>query len=640
MRTIAIPTLLMTACLDYGLHQEVEVEPEEILEEICNGEDDNGDGSIDEGFGDLDADGTADCVDFACEVEEVPSGSVPLDADCGFDIDSPWNVTEEWAWRSRGSMTTPLIANLTDTDFDGDIDLYDTPNIVVVTLGDFSSFSDRLTVLTGDNGEDIWSMEGIYALGVPAIADATGDGNPEIVAFADDGSPILLGADGTVMWQAEGTVRDFLPGSSVPQAVVADLDGDGRAEIVADDLVLDGPTGAVLARLAVSPLIPYTNPTVGDLDLDGTQEIVYGGIVFDPQGNMEWSSTLLGTETDIGHWSAILDVDGDPEGEVVFIAERQVQIYEADGSLKTSWSAGTDKVAPPCAADFDGDGATEVAFASRHELYLFELDGTEIWRQTVSDNSGMAGCSGYDVDGDGAYEILYADEGTMRIMDGPTGETRWVTEDHSSATAFEYPTVADVDRDGSAEIVYVSWGYADHMGLHVLGHDGDGWAKSGSTWPNTDFAVTNVEADASLPADIPLYWQEHNTFRARPVIDQPGANLAIAFDDLCAAACEPERPVEVAVIVENIGDSEAALDTQVALYALDGDDEIFLDVQPLGAALPSGRHSATLVFSLTTDELSADGLLARVDDDGIGIGSVGECDEDDNEDVLLDLPCQ
>ena len=70
--------------------------------------------------------------------------------------------------------------------------------------------------------------------------------------------------------------------------------------------------GAVLARLAVSPLIPYTNPTVGDLDLDGTQEIVYGGTVFDPQGNMEWSSTLLGTETDIGHWSAILDVDGDP----------------------------------------------------------------------------------------------------------------------------------------------------------------------------------------------------------------------------------------------------------------------------------------------------------------------------------------
>ena len=46
-----------------------------VTAEECNGEDDDGDGEIDEGFTDIDFDGVADCVDENCLVE-IPEASI------------------------------------------------------------------------------------------------------------------------------------------------------------------------------------------------------------------------------------------------------------------------------------------------------------------------------------------------------------------------------------------------------------------------------------------------------------------------------------------------------------------------------------------------------------------------------------
>ncbi len=135
----------------------------------------------------------------------------------------------------------------------------------------------------------------------------------------------------------------------------------------------------------------------------------------------------------------------------------------------------------------------------------------------MNDTSGLAWCSGHDVDNDGALEILFADQDTFKIFDGATGATNYVNSDHASGTVFEYPTVADLDSDGHTEIVLVS-NYGATWGLMAaLEHDGDGWPAAGSTWGLHDFAITNLNSDGSVPRNPEPYWTKYNVYRARRV---------------------------------------------------------------------------------------------------------------------------
>ena len=107
---------------------------------------------------------------------------------------------------------------------------------------------------------------------------------------------------------------------------------------------------------------------------------------------------------------------------------------------------------------------------------MFELDGSLLWTQTITDASGLAGCSGYDVNGDGAYEVLFADENTFWLFDGSTGGVLFSQLGHASGTIFEYPIVADIDNDDSAEIVISSNNFRMNgqgwAGITVFGHLG------------------------------------------------------------------------------------------------------------------------------------------------------------------------
>ena len=63
-------------------------------------------------------------------------------------------------------------------------------------------------------------------------------------------------------------------------------------------------------------------------------------------------------------------------------------------------------------------------------------------------------------------------------LDGMTGEARLQFSDHTSRTLHEYPTIADVDNDGSAEIIIVNGGaHTDPVrtGLAVLGSRSSNW---------------------------------------------------------------------------------------------------------------------------------------------------------------------
>ncbi len=566
-----------------------------------------------------------------CEVDSAAPGTVTIDTDCtapDLEIADPWNVAIEWQYTVRsgsGVIVMPAVGNLTDDNGDGLVDENDNPDIVFTTWS-----SNTLVALHGDGSGTIFEVSGFDGNAGVALADVDNDGFPEVIAGTTDRRVAAVDRTGTVEWRSAAFSWQMYP-----QPVVADLEGDGDVEIVMDLAVVEGRDGSTVATLS-GINSSWRAPVTADLDADGIQEILLAENVYDHRGVRKWSVSRTGDST----FQAVADIDGDAGGESFWVSGSQLHIHDHDGTLirTVALNSSSSRPGPPSVADFDGDGVVEVAVPASTRLEMFEIDGSRTWQATIQDSSGIAGVSGYDINGDGIYEVLYADEVQLRIFDGATGTQLYANSSHTSGTVWEYPVVADVDNDGSAEIVIASNGSV-WKGITVLGHAGDGWAKSGTTWPVHDWAMTQVNADGSVPSPAARSWEVYNVFRARPTIDDAAIDLVPELIDTCFAGCEPDSVVKISVQVANTGGLPSAPALPVALYAVDGPDRTtLLEVKTLPRSLESGTSSASLLFETTYGQMGRDGFMIRADDDGT-LGVQTECDEANNEAWVDDWPC-
>jgi outer membrane protein assembly factor BamB len=137
----------------------------------------------------------------------------------------------QWSWNGPGaekeSLVTPLVANLTDDNNDGVIDLCDTPDIIV-TVTAFPA-PGHIYVLDGATGTLHFMIPTAITWSInPAIGDIDDDGIPEIIAAVGEGfggpsSAIAFEHDGTVKWQSAAAVMHSQGGA----ITLADLDNDG-----------------------------------------------------------------------------------------------------------------------------------------------------------------------------------------------------------------------------------------------------------------------------------------------------------------------------------------------------------------------------------------------------------------------------
>ncbi len=133
-----------------------------------------------------------------------------------------------------------------------------------------------------------------YTMASPSAADLDGDGSPEIVANTADGHVLVLRSTGVPLpgWPRLVTTPSG-PGAVVhygtnASPVLADLTGDGRAEVIIPsnwEVVVFDIEGNQLTRdwfpstkwdLSTEYTIAKT-PAVGDVDGDGYTELVTGG---------------------------------------------------------------------------------------------------------------------------------------------------------------------------------------------------------------------------------------------------------------------------------------------------------------------------------------------------------------------------
>lgn len=306
----------------------------------------------------------------------------------------------------------------------------------------------------------------------PAVGDIDADTNVEVVAAGAVGGLLAFRWDPTARrlvraWHshlADGSLDLHGSDQCIWSGVtLADLDDDGRAEVVFEGGVWDAD-GLRLSSVPGWPVRSTGYPSVvADVDLDGVPELVAGS------GTWGWDAATRafvlepywagpGQEG----WTAVADFgefptaagDGPGRPEVVAVYNQQLTLLSIGGTVLGGYTAPSRGGGPPTIADYDGDGYPEAgaAFGSHYVVYDF-VAGALSWQQPSQDlSSARTGSSVFDFNGDGMAEVVYGDECYVRVYDGTTG-TVLFSQARFSSTWEENPIVADVDNDYAAEMV-------------------------------------------------------------------------------------------------------------------------------------------------------------------------------------------
>lgn len=442
-------------------------------------------------------------------------------------------------------------------------------------------------------------------------------------------------------WTNEGDLKWISDDPSLTCAghapALADLDGDGEVEIVVGPYIVSGLDGSLrgsgsggVGRYAAYSQVGMI-PAVVDLDGDGDQEVITGTTIYDADGAVVCE---VDSAYDDG-FTAAADLDADGEGEFVVVGNGTVRLFEADCTLKDSWDLASEGTGgPPTISDFDADTLPEIGIAGAYSYDVYEVDGTLLWTAPVTDASSHAtGSSVHDFESDGHPEVVYGDEAVLWIFDGATGDVRLADDRHTSRTLHEYPVIADVDGDGSAEIVVVNGGghYGSRRGgVYVIGSESDSWYGNRQVWNQHAYNIVNVDDDLSIPSTPEPNWPDHNNFRSGdPNPPSGGASPdAVPLAELCTIECEL-GVVELRVRVGNQGASTLREGIPVSVYADLGVGRKLLDTSWTVSEVASGGVSETLSFRYALADLGDAGLRVIVDDEA-GVEMVPECHETNN----------
>jgi len=516
---------------------------------------------------------------------------------CEYHGAATFNPVLKYAWGgqlttpfSTDVMMAPIVVELDDDNCDGKVDEQDIPEIVFTsfTSGNYSSNGTLHAIsIVSDKVVDKWSVAGIAPGSSLAGGDIDGNhanGN-EVVACGDGGVVKAFHGDGSPFWSA--SYGCYMPS-------IADLDGDGKPEVVVEGGILDGATGTL--KHAFTPALDG-HFVVSDIDGDGKLDVVTPDRGYDNTGTLFVDTKLGGT------WPAIGDFDknGVPEVVMVDTAAHTVSFWHYDVNQTNKFSIVRQSVdinamfstnhcasntygylhggGPPTVADFDGDGVPDVGLAGG--IGYVVLSGafvvnqsktnaqTILWSTSTTDcSSAQTGSSVFDFDGDGKAEVVYSDEEYLRIYEGPTGSVLYQTC-NTTGTLVEFPLVADVDNDGHADIVVVSNSYASgnpeyqcndgvhisQAGVRVFGDSNGAWVRTRRVWNEHPYHITNVNEDGTIPKTELSNWTQPglNNFRQNK---QPGSEFA-APDAIVSLHPQCTSPYALVATVTNIG--EAAL---------------------------------------------------------------------------------
>ncbi len=514
-------------------------------------------------------------------------------------------------WRAHDEEDTPVAVTvdngaITVANFDGD------PETAELAVGAMLIDSDgRVVWNDGGDGPIVGSNER-YVGGIAAVADLTSDGTPELVT-------------GKQAWRVEWAAAD--EGEDEPDVVVSPL------------WEHDGPDGY---------------PAVADINGDGTAEVV-----------LVAAQTLRVLDGETGKLFCGIDPSGEQCDDDDKLRTPPIELPGPENHNRGG---------PPVIADFDGDNRPEIGVAGGHQYTVFDIfrpgfgddpaaenidysllaefeqpqpSPGELfvrWTKQIQDLSdNTSGSSAFDFWGHGAASVLFGDECFMRIYSGVDGEVEHQIPS-SNGVFSAYPMVADVDGDGSTELLVVANardycssghdGYEARQGLFVYEDPADRWVRTRSIWNQHAHFIDHINDDGSMPDAYGSWSNSHNTFRINLHGEAPldAADVVVKSVQVDPRHCPPQIDLQIAV--QNHGLRATGEELEVAVY--DSDEGQSVAVQLEEPIIPGG--TAVVEASLeVSSESTGEPLTLQVvaNDDGI----VDDCNPDSASVVVDGVEC-
>ena len=180
---------------------------------------------------------------------------------------------------------------------------------------------------------------------------------------------------------------------------------------------------------------------------------------------------------------------------------------------------------------------------------------------------------GIDFEGDGSAEVVYKDQTRLRVYRGTDG-TILASVPTSSGTTYENPVIADVDRDGNAEIIIASNNYAYPLrtGIQVFEDAADLWVNTRRIWNQHSYAITHVQENGTIPTEVTPHWSlgsAYNSYRAQPpsdgvAPDLVGLSLSQNGADGGCGGAEEDDSLQLRFLVSNRGEVQVGAEIEAA----------------------------------------------------------------------------
>ena len=294
-------------------------------------------------------------------------------------------------------------------------------------------------------------------------------------------------------WQQGGCYSSWCETGWYSSPAVADLDNDGKPEVIASAyslFALNGEDGSLQWRAGTTANRTWPGVVVADIDNSGDWEIAVaqgGGYltVYDHTGSQIWSQR---PETHELRGLSVYDLDADGTDELVVTSTGDgvnTYVYEHTGSLRPGWpQLSNDSVYAwgvyndnAALGDLDNDGQGELVIPSdMHYINAYEANGVQIAANAIYGGKGWGQV--------GIWESLTPELRGWGACDGNR------TESYRTNFADGPAVIADVNGDGVVELVVTgnvydcNAGYppSRYIGLYIFNADRSRFNEDGYNW--------------------------------------------------------------------------------------------------------------------------------------------------------------